>query len=252
VLTIVDVGGDLLAHGDEPTLRSPLADSLILGATAEFEHARALVTGAGVDGELPETLVRQRYAELGARLVHRLSAADVEPFRPLFAWHPSEATGLLCATAAGARGTVEIRDQGYPVALTDGTPEVHELAAPRVAEINRIAHQLRGTRSLDEAEDALRATGRESEIDYERRKAEKRLKTAAPHIPPISAGPGFDDQLADIRGDAAERGVDFITLRGLAERLGLAGARLGDLQRHLNSRPRGEYVAPLWNVHPRT
>src|SRR4051794_8268878 len=33
-ITIVDVGGDILAHGDEPTLRSPLADSLVLAAAA--------------------------------------------------------------------------------------------------------------------------------------------------------------------------------------------------------------------------
>src|SRR4051794_6667449 len=37
-VTIVDVGGDILAHGDEPTLRSPLADSLVLAATTDLRH----------------------------------------------------------------------------------------------------------------------------------------------------------------------------------------------------------------------
>ena len=108
-------------------------------------HARVLVTGAGIDGELPETLVLERYEQLDAQLVHRLTAEDVEPFRPLFDWHPSEATGLLCAAAAGTRGTAEIRDQGFPVVLSDHTPDVHAPARSRASSsVNRIA-QLRGT-----------------------------------------------------------------------------------------------------------
>jgi hypothetical protein len=252
-VTIVDVGGDILARGDEPTLRSPLADSLVLAATATLTApVQLLATGPGIDGELPEALVRSRYHELDAQLIHRLSPADVNPFRSLFEWHPSEATGLLCAAAAGARGTAEIRDRGFPVALTDHTPEVHTLPGARVFEINRLARAMASTRSLAAVEDVMRATGRDSEIDYERRKAQQRLRSpeTAPAFAPATAA--FVDQLDALRGDAAKRGVDFITLRGLAERLGLPGARLVDLQRHLNSRPHEEYAAPLWNVHAQT
>jgi hypothetical protein len=247
-VTIVDVGGDILAHGDEPTLRSPLADSLALAAADTLDHVQALVTGAGIDGELPENLVRDRYDQLDAQLVHRLSAADVESFRPLFDWHPSEATGLLCAAAAGTRGTAEIRDQGLPVMLSDHTAEVHALPAHRITEINQLAQQLRHTDSLEAAETALRVTGRGSEIDYERRKANNRSHATASTPAPSAAA--LLEQLAEIRGDAARRGIDFITLRGLAERLGLPGTRLGDLHRHLSSRPHGEYAPPLWNVRP--
>jgi hypothetical protein len=248
-VTIVDVGGDILAHGDEPTLRSPLADSLVLAATADLDPVRLLVTGAGIDGELPESTVLERYEQLGAKLVHRLSAADVEPFRALFNWHPSEATGLLCAAAVGTRGTAEIRDQGFPVALSDHTPEVHTPSAHRVAEANRVAQQLRGTRSLEAAEAALRTTGRESEIDYERRKAAKQARVLASEPASSSPSAAFLDQLAEIRGDAARRGVDFITLRGLAERLRLPASRLPDLRRQLDSQASGDYDAPLWTVH---
>ena len=249
-VTIVDVGGDILAKGDEPTLRSPLADSLVLAATAGFDQARVLVTGAGIDGELPETLVLERYDQLRAELVHRLTPTDVEPFRSLFDWHPSEATGLLCAAAAGTRGTAEIRDQGFPVVLSDHTPDVHALPAQRVLDFNRIAQRLQATRSLHEAEAALLATGRPSEIDYERRKA-KQLGDAAAVAPAPLTTRALADQLAEIRGDAAQRGVDFITLRGLAERLALPGNRLAELQRHLSSRHGTDYAAPLWSVHPR-
>jgi hypothetical protein len=246
-LTLIDVGGDILAHGDEPTLRSPLADSLVLAATAGLDDVHVLVTGAGIDGELPERLVLERYEQLHAQLTHRLTTDDVAGFRPLFDWHPSEATGLLCAAAEGVRGTAEIRDQGVPVVLSDHTPEIHLLPAERILDVNRIAQQLRGTRSLDEAEIAVRATGRESEIDYERQKAKQRVDAAASH--PTSAV-ALVDQLDEIRADAARRGVDFITIRGLAERLGLSGPRLAELQRLLSSSPPDEYTAPLWNVHP--
>jgi hypothetical protein len=246
-VTIVDVGGDVLAHGDEPTLRSPLADSLVLAATTDLDPVRLLVTGAGVDGELPEDLVQERLGELGAKLVHRLSAEDVETFRRLFDWHPSEATGLLCAAATGVRGTAEIRDQGFPVSLSDRTPEVHVISDGRVLATNRIARGLRGSTSLAQVETVIRAGGRDSEIDYERRKAESG-RTA--RSTPDTSAPALVNGLAQIRADAARRGVDFITLRGLAERLGVAGAGLADLQRHLASSPQlGEYTPPLWSVH---
>jgi hypothetical protein len=92
-------------------------------------------------------------------------------------------------------------------------------------------------------------TGRESEIDYERRKAKQRVDAAASDA---TSAVAFVDQLDELRGDAARRGIDFITVRGLAERLGLSGTRLTDLQRLLSSRPPDEYTAPLWNVHPHT
>ena len=247
-MTIVDVGGDILAHGDEPTLRSPLADSLVLAATIDLDPVRLLITGPGIDGELPEDLVHERLDELGAELVHRLTPENVNAFRPLFDWHPSEATGLLCAAATGTRGTAEIRDQGFPVSLSDRTPEVHAVPVRLAFTSNRIAHELRGSSSLADVETALRATGRESEIDYERRKAGSgRIAQSAL---PESAAPALVDELTQIREDAVRRGIDFITLRGLAERLGVAGTGLADLQRHLtSSRQLGKYTAPLWSVH---
>ena len=231
-----------------PRLRSPLADSLVLAATDALEHVQALVTGAGVDGELPESLVHERYAELGAQLVCRLSSKDVEPFRPLFNWHPSEATGLLCAAAAGIRGTAEIRDRGYPVLLSDRTAEVHALLPPRIIAINQLAQQLRGTDSLEAVEAAIRATGRESEIDYERTKASDLGHPETGPSTQTTCLRALIDQLAQIQRDASRRGTDYITLRGLAERLGVPGTHLGELHRHLSSRPERDYTPPLWDV----
>jgi hypothetical protein len=140
--------------------------------------------------------------------------------------------------------------RGFPVALNDRTPEVHALPAETVMSANHLAQQLRPTHSLAEAELALSDAGRESEIDYERRKAQSREQESVEDSTATTTGSELVDQLAEIRRDAAARGIDFITLRGLAERLGLPGARLADLRRHLQSRPLGEYVAPLWTVRP--
>ena len=53
---VVDVGGDALATGHEPGLRSPLADALALAACARIRvQTHLLVAGPGLDGELSET-----------------------------------------------------------------------------------------------------------------------------------------------------------------------------------------------------
>lgn len=51
-VTLVDVGGDVAARGDEPTLLSPLGDSLALAALVGLPVATdAAIVGPGVDGE---------------------------------------------------------------------------------------------------------------------------------------------------------------------------------------------------------
>jgi len=248
-ITIVDVGGDILAHGDEPTLQSPLADSLILAATTALHNVRVLVTGAGIDGELPETLVLDRYDQLDARIVHTLSAADADGFRPLFEWHPSEVTGLLCAAAAGARGIAQIRDRRLPVALTDHTPEIALIDHAQVMRANGLAQQLVDTRSLAEADDVLHKAGRDSEIDYERRKARQRDGTQQRTLRE-SDTLTLRNQLSEIQTNARQQGLDFITLRSLAEQLALPGSCLAELQNELKTLRPGEYAPPLWTIRP--
>jgi hypothetical protein len=54
-LTVVDVGGDIVARGDEPGLRSPLADMLVLAGCVHSGLPTAVVVcGPGLDGELDE------------------------------------------------------------------------------------------------------------------------------------------------------------------------------------------------------
>jgi hypothetical protein len=67
-ITLVDVGGDALTTGSEPGLRSPLADLLALAACALTDRpVQLLVPAPGIDGELTESAVLARLADLGTR-----------------------------------------------------------------------------------------------------------------------------------------------------------------------------------------
>nr|WP_243658725.1 DUF1152 domain-containing protein [Tamaricihabitans halophyticus] len=93
-LVLVDVGGDILGGGDEPELRSPLADALALVAcTLTGLPCQVLVTGAGLDGELSEADVISRCVQYGAEQTQQVTREEAALFRSLFRWHPSEVTG---------------------------------------------------------------------------------------------------------------------------------------------------------------
>ena len=70
LLVGIDVGGDSLAEGHEPGLRSPLADSITLAAFAELEKRdrRTLwgVFGYGSDGELSVDEIEFALSRIGA------------------------------------------------------------------------------------------------------------------------------------------------------------------------------------------
>ena len=70
LLVGLDVGGDSLAQGQEPGLRSPLADSIMLAALAELERRgrRTIwgVFGYGSDGELTVDEIELALSKLGA------------------------------------------------------------------------------------------------------------------------------------------------------------------------------------------
>ena len=71
LVVLADVGGDVLAHGDEAGLASPLADAVCLAAAPALADAGVgvlwRVFGAGCDGELTPAEVLERVAEVAAR-----------------------------------------------------------------------------------------------------------------------------------------------------------------------------------------
>ncbi|MEU3787138.1 DUF1152 domain-containing protein [Streptomyces sp900129855] len=240
-IDLLDVGGDILARGHEPTLKSPLADALTLAASCQVNAPiRLLVAGPGLDGELPLDEVRG----LLGPLIHTFTAKDAEPVSSILEWHPSEATGMLAATARGVRGICEVRDAGLPIPLTDDGPTVHEVDLDEALNRNQLARAILSTTTLDEVETHSREVCGYSEIDYERNKAAWLKDQPAAKVDPGTVLP----QLDEFEHEARSRGVTHTTFRHLTEVLGFSGSQRDDL-RHLliSSRPE-QYIAPLWRI----
>ncbi|MFI8179244.1 DUF1152 domain-containing protein [Actinacidiphila glaucinigra] len=238
---LLDVGGDILARGDEPTLKSPLADALTLAACAQLKMpVRLLIAGPGLDGELP---AGDLIEALGP-IAHTLTAEDLEPIASILEWHPSEATAMLGATARGVRGLCEIRDAGLPVPLTDEGPTVHEAELDNALHRNTLSRALVSTSSLQEAEQHSREICGYSEIDYERNKAlwlsEQR---AVPLDPDNILG-----ELSRFEAEARSRGITHTTFRRLTESLGLPGSQRQELRELLIDTYPNQYTAPLWRI----
>jgi hypothetical protein len=214
-IALIDVGGDAITTGDDAGLRSPLADQLVLAACVRTGiPTRLLIAGPGLDGELSPDTITERLARLDAEQLPSLTPTDIRRVRHVFAWHPSEASGLLAAAASGRRGRVEVRDAGDQVELTDSTTDLFAVDAKRAAACAPAA-QLDDVTTLAQAEEAIREATGISEIEYETRKAQ-RLSEGRPHTPTVDDLPTIDAHAANAR----QRGADFISIRRLSELLG--------------------------------
>src|SRR5579884_1079268 len=152
-VTVVDVGGDITARGDEPGLKSPTADTITLAAAAALGPiADVAVLGAGLDGELPTPYIHERICTAGGGYERTLTPDDVQASATVFSWHPSEAAGALAASAEGARGILEVRDAGLRITLTDQTPEVCSAPAAALADSSPLACALADTADFEQVE----------------------------------------------------------------------------------------------------
>ncbi|WP_431965730.1 DUF1152 domain-containing protein [Actinacidiphila sp. bgisy160] len=238
---LLDVGGDILARGDEPTLKSPLADALTLAACAQLKApVRLLIAGPGLDGEIPAGDLQD---SLG-RTVHTFTANQVTPVGTVLEWHPSEATAMLAAAARGVRGLCEIRDAGLPVPLTDESPTVHEVDIDDALHRNRLARALVSTSTLEEAEQHSREICGYSEIDYERNKALWLSGRDQAELNPTTVL----TELTRFEAGARSHGITHTTFRRLTEALDLPGAQREELRALLIAKRPGQYTAPLWSI----
>lgn len=238
-IDLIDVGGDALTNGEDPGLRSPLADQLALAACVRTGiPTRLLIAGAGLDGELPAEVVVERLAQLDAQHLPPLDAEVIARVRHVFGWHPSEASGLLAAAAAGRRGRVEVRDAGDHVEMTDATTMVSAVDAKRAADMTPAVH-LADAASLDEAERTIREITGISEIAYETKKA-ARLAARQAHEPTMADLPAVDRFAVAARA----HGADFISVRRLSELLGATTLPAFDALTDLLSIDRAERYEP--------
>jgi hypothetical protein len=178
LVVFVDVGGDVLAHGDEPGLASPLCDSVLLAAAVRMAgrpspKVLGAVFGIGCDGELTPDEVLERLDELdrGGGLVGCLPIDEPVARRldAAVAAVPTEASALAVRAFRGDSGRIEIRGGRRSVDLRPIAAETvffdPVVAANSAARLARAVHD---APHLEAANDLLHGLGVRTELDYER------------------------------------------------------------------------------------
>ncbi len=185
LLVFIDVGGDVLAQGDEPGLRSPLCDAVMLAAASLMHDAghRVLggIFGVGCDAELSPDEVLQRLAKvatagglLGAR---GLTEPIAERLEGAIGLVPTEASAQAVRAFRGASGTATIRGGAREVHLTTAAALTFYFEIETtIAATGRLARSALGAGSLEEANDALHGLGVSTELDLERNAARARAR----------------------------------------------------------------------------
>jgi hypothetical protein len=179
LVVLIDVGGDVLAHGGEEGLASPLCDAITLAAAAGLPGelpAIAAVYGPGCDGELSPWEVLDRIVELGREDAllgaWGLNPASCELVEAAAEVVPTEASLQAVRCARGESGSTTIRGGRRSVELTPVGGVIFffdpVIAVERTAPL---ARAVRETAGIEEARAALAALGVLTELDLERARA---------------------------------------------------------------------------------
>lgn len=180
LIVFVDVGGDVLAQGDEPGLRSPLCDAVMLAAAARLsaggQPVLAAIFGIGCDAELTPSEVLARLAEVasagglcGARGLTGHVAERLEGAMRLV---ETEASAQAVRAFRGGSGFATIRGGTRTLELTSIAAVTFYVDVDITVEaVGRLARAVGGAGSLEEANHALNLLGVSTELDYEREAA---------------------------------------------------------------------------------
>jgi hypothetical protein len=168
-----DAGGDVLAVGNEPGLKSPLTDAVMLAVLTQLDVANCLgMYGYGSDGELTLdevsagiTRAAERDGLLGA---WGLTPRIIDEVTELLAEVTSEASRLPVEVARGKRGDETIRAGERGVELTPPSTVTFYLDPEAVAATSDLDTHVRETKSFAAAHDALHHAGYDTELDLER------------------------------------------------------------------------------------
>ncbi|MBB4662498.1 DUF1152 domain-containing protein [Conexibacter arvalis] len=184
LVVLVDVGGDVLAHGDEPGLSSPLCDAVMLAAAprlaAQGVETVGALFGAGCDAELTPDEVLERVAEVSAADgllgVWGLTPPSVARLERAIEVVPTEASAQAVACARGAWGPLPIRGGRRTVQRTPtGAMTFYFDPAAAIASASRCTAAVLDADSLEAAQEILAAAGIRTELDYERDAAAGRI-----------------------------------------------------------------------------
>ncbi len=176
------MGGDALAHGDEPGLASPLCDAVMVAASLRAaDRLRPLlaVVGPGCDGELSVAEVLERTAALGRAgawlgtwgvtptIADELAAAaDVVT---------TEASLQVARCARGEIGEAQIRGGMRRVELgpAGALILIFEPATAVAGGELPLVSAVTDAGTIEEGRAALAKVGVHTELDYERNRAER-------------------------------------------------------------------------------
>ena len=169
----VDAGGDALARGGEPGIRSPIADAIGVAALAALSTPTMLgVYGWGSDGELtPAELdgslatVADAGGLLGAWGLTPRTLAELDD---LLAVVETEASRLPVEAARGDLGERTIRDGDRTLRLTAASVGTLYFDPGPVAAASELVAAVQDARSLEAAHGALREAGYVTELAIER------------------------------------------------------------------------------------
>jgi hypothetical protein len=176
LIVFVDVGGDLVAQGDEPGLRSPLCDALMLAAASRLcdtgRPVLAAIFGVGCDAELTSEEVLARLSDVaaaggfgGARGLTDRVAQRLEQAMELV---PTEASAQAVRAYRGASGLATIRGGTRTLELSPVAALTFYLDVEvTMRTAGRLAAALAGATDLREANAALNALGVRTELDLE-------------------------------------------------------------------------------------
>ncbi|MGH7889639.1 MAG: DUF1152 domain-containing protein, partial [Thermodesulfobacteriota bacterium] len=190
LLVGIDVGGDSIAFGNEKGLASPLADSMMTAALSKLSDKFNVLLGVfgfGSDGELTTEELENSFGVI-SRESGILGAWGITPdilreLEMVITKVPTEASRLPVESAKGRRGERKIRHETRKVYLST-TSTLTFYLSPRVVfeKVSKPARAVSGSRSLDEANEALHSIGLFTELDLEREKLKENKRTIQPRI----------------------------------------------------------------------
>lgn len=168
-----DAGGDVLAAGNEPGIKSPLTDAVMLSVLTHLEVDACLgMYGYGSDGELTLDEVTDGIARAAKRDgllgAWGLTPKIVDELEDLLDVVTTEASRLPVDVARGKLGDATIRDGARSVELTPASTVTFYLDPEAIAATSDLDEHVAHTESFEAAHEALSSAGYDTELDLER------------------------------------------------------------------------------------
>ncbi len=178
----IDVGGDIVAEGCERNLRSPLADSMSLAAFSKFKNSILVVASPGADGELSQEEVLERIDVIarsnGLLWVKGVSRSEAELYEELLKQVVTEASSIPLMAYRGRFGEVVIRGGSRRVKVGIMQALSFFIDIDVAYNLSKTAKAVEGSRTLDEANEALHKIGVRTEYDLEKSLKRQGFKAA--------------------------------------------------------------------------